>query len=108
MKLEKRQREEIIPSIKRQVTEEFGEEIGNLKAELLLDYFMKEIASSAYSSGVRDREDFLRAKPEDLQGSRHEFELSYWKDKKQFSLDQKFIEIGQIGIDLFGIKQSTA
>ena len=39
MKLEKEQVKEIIPSIKRYVEEEFGEEIGNLKAELLLDYF---------------------------------------------------------------------
>ena len=82
MKLEKRQVEEIIPSIKRYVAEEFGEEIGNLKAELLLDYFIKEIAPYAYNRGVRDAEDFLRAKLEDLQGSCHEFELSYWNDKK--------------------------
>ena len=55
MKLEKRQVEEIIPSIKRYVAEEFGEEIGNLKAELLLDYFIKEIAPYAYnrSAGCR-------------------------------------------------------
>ena len=82
MKLEKRQVEEIIPSIKRYVAEEFGEEIGNVKAELLLDYFIKEIAPYAYNKGVRDAEDFLRAKLEDLQGSCHEFELSYWNDKK--------------------------
>ena len=49
MKLEKEQVMEIISSIKRYVEEEFGEEIGNLKAELLLDYFMKEIAPYAYS-----------------------------------------------------------
>ena len=49
MKLEKEQVKEIIPSIKRYVAEEFGEEIGNLKAELLLDYFMKEIAPYAYN-----------------------------------------------------------
>ena len=48
MKLEKEQVNEIIPSIKRYVEEEFGEEIGNLKAELLLDYFMREIAPYAY------------------------------------------------------------
>ncbi len=42
MKLEKRQVEEIIPSIKRYVAEEFGEEIGNLKAELLLDYLSRK------------------------------------------------------------------
>jgi uncharacterized protein (DUF2164 family) len=49
MKLEKEQVKEIIPSIERYVEEEFGEEIGNLKAELLLDYFMKEIAPYSYN-----------------------------------------------------------
>ena len=76
MKLEKEQVEEIIPSIKRYVEEEFGEEIGNLKAELLLDYFMKEIAPYAYNRGVQDAEAFFREKLEDLQGSCHKFELS--------------------------------
>ena len=82
MKLEKEQVKEIILSIKRYVEEEFGEEIGNLKAELLLDYFMKEIAPYAYNRGVQDAEAFFREKLEDLQGSCHEFELSYWQDKR--------------------------
>ena len=82
MKLEKEQVKEIIPSIKRYVEEEFGEEIGNLKAELLLDYFMKEIAPYAYNRGGQDAEAYFRAKLEDLQGSCHEFELSYWQDKR--------------------------
>ena len=47
MNLEKQQVEEIVPSIQRYISEEFGEEIGNLKAELLLDYFIKEIAPFA-------------------------------------------------------------
>ena len=82
MKLEKKQVNEIIPSIKRYVEEEFGEEIGNLKAELLLDYFMKEIAPYAYNRGVQDAEDYFRAKLEDIQGSCHEYELTYWKNKR--------------------------
>jgi len=82
MNLEKQQVEEIVPSIQRYISEEFGEEIGNLKAELLLDYFIKEIAPYAYNRGVQDAEAFFREKLEDLQGSCHEFELSYWQDKR--------------------------
>ena len=66
MKLEKEQVKEIIPSIKRYVAEEFGEEIGNLKAELLLDYFMREIAPYAYHRGVQDAEDYFRARLENI------------------------------------------
>ena len=82
MKLEKEKVKEIIPSIKRYVEEGFGEEIGNLKAELLLDYFMKEIDPHAYNRGVQDAEDYFRAKLEDIQGSFHEYELAYQKDKR--------------------------
>tara|TARA_B100001115_G_C15697103_1_gene337849 strand:+ start:425 stop:673 length:249 start_codon:yes stop_codon:yes gene_type:complete len=82
MKLEKEKVKEIIPSIKRYVEEGFGEEIGNLKAELLLDYFMKEIDPHAYNRGVQDAEDYFRAKLEDIQGSFHEYELTYQKDKR--------------------------
>ena len=82
MNLEKQQVEEIVPSIQRYISEESGEQIGNLNAELLLDYFMKEIAPYAYNRGVQDAEAFFREKLEDLQGSCHEFELSYWQDKR--------------------------
>ena len=82
MKLEKEKVKEIIPSIKRYVEEGFGEEIGNLKAELLLDYFMKEIDPHAYNRGVQDAEDYFRAKLEDIQGSFHEYELTYQNDKR--------------------------
>ena len=66
MKLEKEQVKEIIPSIMKYVEEEFREQIGNLKAELLLDYFMREIAPYAYHRGVQDAEDYFRAKLEDI------------------------------------------
>ena len=66
MKLEKEQVKEIIPSIKRYVEEEFGE----------------EIAPYAYNRGVQDAEDYFRAKLEDIQGSCHEYELTYWKNKR--------------------------
>tara|TARA_B100000959_G_C14455963_1_gene408837 strand:- start:37 stop:312 length:276 start_codon:yes stop_codon:yes gene_type:complete len=73
---------DIIPSIKRYVLEEWEEEIGNLKAELLLNYFIKEIGPYAYNRGVSDAESFFRSKLEDLQGSCHEYELTYWNDNK--------------------------
>ena len=66
MKLEKEQVKEIIPSIMKYVEDEFREQIGNLKAELLLDYFMREIAPYAYHRGVQDAEDYFRAKLEDI------------------------------------------
>ena len=74
---------DIIPSIKRYVLEEWDEDIGNLKAELLLDYFIKEIGPYAYNRGVSDAESFFGSKLEDLQGSCHEHELTYWHEEKK-------------------------
>ncbi len=74
---------DIIPSIKRYVLEEWEEEIGDLKAELLLNYFIKEIGPYAYNRGVSDAESFFRSKLEDLQGSCHEYELTYWHEEKK-------------------------
>jgi len=81
IELEKQEVEEILPSIKKYILEEFEEEIGDLKAQLLLKYFLKEIAPYAYNKGVKDAEDFIRTKIEDLQGNCYEFGLTYWKDK---------------------------
>ena len=55
----------------------------HLKAELLLDYFIKEIGPYAYNRGVSDAESFFRSKLEDLKGSCHEYELTYWEEKKK-------------------------
>tara|TARA_Y100001934_G_C12081481_1_gene644944 strand:+ start:429 stop:689 length:261 start_codon:yes stop_codon:yes gene_type:complete len=73
----------VITSIQKYVLKEWDEEIGNLKAELLLDYFIKEIGPYAYNKGVRDAESFFRSKLEDLQGSCHEYELTYWEERKK-------------------------
>ena len=81
IELEKQEVEEILPSIKKYILEEFEEEIGDLKAQLLLNYFLKEIAPYAYNKGVKDAEHFFRTKVEDLQGSCYEFPLTYWHDK---------------------------
>ena len=83
IELTKKEIDEIIPSIKKYIEEEFEEEIGDLKARLLLDYFMKEIGPYAYNRGVRDAETFMRLRLEDLQGSCYEFGLTYWPDKQK-------------------------
>ncbi|MEX0322357.1 MAG: DUF2164 domain-containing protein [Puniceicoccaceae bacterium] len=83
IELSKEEIEDIIPSIKKYIEEEFEEEIGDLKAKLLLNYFLKEIGPYAYNRGVKDAESFFRSKLEDLQGSCYEFELTYWPEKKK-------------------------
>jgi uncharacterized protein (DUF2164 family) len=83
IELSREEIETILPSIKRYLLEEFDEEIGDLKTQLLLDYFMKEIGPYAYNKGVKDAENFFRAKLEDLPGSCYEFGLTYWNERKK-------------------------
>lgn len=69
---------EALLSLQQYLRENFEEEAGELKAKLLLDYFLKEVGPFAYNQGVRDAERYFRAKLEDLPGSCHEHPLTYW------------------------------
>lgn len=55
--------------------------MSDLKARLLLDYFMKEVGPYAYNQGVSHAETYLRRKLEDLPGTCYEFGLTYWTEK---------------------------
>lgn len=61
---------------------EFEEEISDLKARLLYDYFLRELGPFAYNRGVRDAETYFRAKVEDLTATCFEEPLAYWRKKK--------------------------
>ncbi|HEY4247756.1 MAG TPA: DUF2164 domain-containing protein [Lacunisphaera sp.] len=74
---------ELIHSLKKYFTTELEQEIGDLRAQLLLDFIFKEIAPIAYNQGVRDAEIFFRGKIEDLPATCFEPALTYWRAKKR-------------------------
>jgi uncharacterized protein (DUF2164 family) len=69
-------------SIKRFFEEKLGDEIGDLKARLVLDYCLREIAPTVYNQAVGDAQGWMQGKVADLDGSCFEPELGYWKDGK--------------------------
>ena len=75
--------EEAIHSLKKYFAEESGETIGDLRAKLLLDYILQEIAPLAYNRGVHDGEEFFRKRLEDLPATCFEPAFTYWKTKKK-------------------------
>ncbi len=83
IELSKQEIEQIIPSIQKYFREELEQEISEMRAKFLLDYFVKEIAPFAYNQGVRDAEAFLRARVEDLSGTCFEEGLTYWRPKRK-------------------------
>ncbi len=83
IELSKQEIEQIIPSIQKYFKEELDQEVSEMRAKFLLDYFVKEIAPFAYNQGVRDAEAFLRARVEDLSGTCFEEGLTYWRRKRK-------------------------
>jgi uncharacterized protein (DUF2164 family) len=68
-----------IASIKRYFEEDMEEDIGDLKAGLLLDFFLKEIGPTIYNAAIVDAQAHLLGQVNDLDGSCYEPEFDYWK-----------------------------
>ncbi|MBM41406.1 MAG: hypothetical protein CL483_05705 [Acidobacteria bacterium] len=67
-------------SLKRYVREELDQDIGDLKAKLLLDYLLKEVGPVVYNQAISDAQAYFTNRVADLEGSCHEPEFVYWDD----------------------------
>jgi len=83
LELTKEEYAQVIPSVQKYFREEFDQELSEMRARFLLEYFQKEIAPLAYNKGVKDAEQYFRAKTEDLTGICYEDPLTYWKSRKK-------------------------
>ena len=72
-------RQKLIESIKRYAAERLDEEMGDLKAALLLDYVLEEIGPTIYNKAIADAQAHLLDRVGDLDGSCYEPEFGYWK-----------------------------
>ncbi len=68
-----------ITSIRRYFEEHMDQEIGDLKAGLLLDYFLKEIGPSVYNRAITEAQAYFQEKTADLDGACFEQEFGYWR-----------------------------
>ena len=73
-KISKEKRDQIIPEIRTYVAENFEEEIGDLKATLLLDFILERVAPSIYNEAIRHASTFVGEKLLDMEGELHEME----------------------------------
>ena len=69
----------LIGSIKRFFAEHMDDDIGDLKAGLVLDFCLREIGPSIYNQAIADAQIYMQEKAADLGGSRYEAEFDYWK-----------------------------
>jgi uncharacterized protein (DUF2164 family) len=70
--------QQVIASIRRYFSENLDDEIGELKAGLVLDYFLREIGPTIYNQAIIDAQAFFQEKVADLDGSCYEPEFDYW------------------------------
>jgi uncharacterized protein (DUF2164 family) len=71
-------RKQSIASIKRYFLEELDQDIGELKAGLVLEFFLKEIAPTIYNGAIGDAQAYLRDRLVDLEGTCVAAEFGYW------------------------------
>jgi len=83
IELTKQEMGAIVPSLQKFFSEEFEQDLSEMKAKSLLAYFLKEIAPFAYNQGVKDSESYFRNKVEDLPSTCFEDGLTYWITKKK-------------------------
>ena len=82
MTLSDDQRKQAITSVKRYCSENLDQELSDIEAGLLLDFFLKEIGPSVYNAAVADAQTFLRDRVADLEGACYEPEFAYWPKGK--------------------------
>ena len=71
-------RRQAIASIKRYVSEELEQDVGDLKAGLLLDFILTEIGPTIHNAALADAQTFLRDRIADLDGACAVPEFAFW------------------------------
>lgn len=66
MKISKDKKEKMIKSIKTYFLNERDEDLGDLAAELILDFITKELAPEFYNQGIQDAYRYMKDKAEDM------------------------------------------
>jgi uncharacterized protein (DUF2164 family) len=81
IKLEDGTRRQVLESIKRFFSEELDEDIGDLKAERVFDFFAAEIAPSVYNQALADAQSYITEKATDMGNVRYEPEFDFWSKR---------------------------
>ena len=68
----------LIGSIKKYFDEVMEQEVGDLKASLLLEFCLKEIGPCIYNKAIADAQARLQEKVSDLDSECYEPEFGYW------------------------------
>lgn len=76
--LTKEKEKQLIGSIRKYFEENMDDEIGDLKAALLLEFILKEIGPTIYNQAILDAQAVIAEKVNDLENSCYQPEFMYW------------------------------
>ena len=77
--LEKETEKRLTGSIRRFFTEELDEDIGDLKALRVLEFFILELGPNIYNQAISDAQKYFQEKASDLGDSYYQPEFDFWK-----------------------------
>jgi uncharacterized protein (DUF2164 family) len=79
IELNAEQKKRALTSIKTFASEELDQDLGDLKAGLVLEFVLKEIAPSIYNQAIADAQAYFRDRVADLEGVCYHAEFAYWQ-----------------------------
>ncbi|MGE0362964.1 MAG: DUF2164 domain-containing protein [Vicinamibacterales bacterium] len=71
-------RRQLVDSLKKYAAENLDEELGDLKAGLLLDFCLAEVGAVVYNQAIADAQRYFQERTTDLEGVCHQPEFTYW------------------------------
>lgn len=81
IKLKQEVEQRLLVSIQRYCAENLDEDVGELKARLLLDFCVREIGPSVYNQAILDAQAAMQDKIAEIETVCYETEFGYWKKK---------------------------
>jgi uncharacterized protein (DUF2164 family) len=78
IELSKEARTDAVASIRQYFERNLPEPIGELPADLLLNFFLEEVGPAIYNKAVADAQTRLAVRVSDLSGELYEDEFQYW------------------------------
>lgn len=76
-------RKQAVASIRRYFAESLDDEIGELKAILVLDYFLAELGPTIYNQAIADARGFFEERAADLGAICYHAEFPFWVKAKR-------------------------
>lgn len=70
---------QLLASIKQFSAEHLDEELGDLKASLVLEFCLAEVGAVVYNQAIADAQRYFQGRVADLEGVCYQPEFMYWK-----------------------------